>query len=243
LRELFLESGLDTPNDFDGRIEPNLINWPKPPLDSLAAKSLTNQVATPFLYLEGIPYSTCNFVLSPKAADQPATFNARGMEHATRMLTMRCQQNIKHAFGTWQLLDPYNRLRNEVKNYLEDHRDYLIQSGFELNIEENLVNGFLVYTDFIHLGAHPSTFKAQYDMSGYDGKIIWQVFEKDPLQVEGRKPIAKHVSKKHSNQSLTLTFQPKENKVYALAAKLNPSRKNAQIKINELLVWLKAQVD
>ncbi len=243
LRELFLEAGLDTPEDFDGRCEPNLVNWPKPPMDSISAKSLTNQIPTPILYLEGIPYSTCNFVLSPSESDTPKTFKERGMDHAANMFTNRSIENIKRAFKSWQLLDPYNRLRREVKNYMEDHRDYLVESGFELNIEENLVNGLLVYTDFIHLDKFPGTYKVQYDLEGYDGKVSWQVVEKDPMRVEGRQTIINQVETDHVNRGFTIAFQPKSNKVYAMSAKIEPNKNNARVKIKNLLVWLKAAID
>lgn len=243
LRELFLEAGLDTAEQFDGHCEPNLINWPKPSVDSLSAKSLTNQIPTPILYLEGIPYSTCNFVLSPTSSTPAKTFTEQGLAQAANLFTVRSSENIKRTFKSWQLLDPYNRLRQEVKNYMEDHRDYLVESGFELNIKENLVNGLMVYTDFIHLETHPSSYKIQYDLSGYDGEVSWQVVEKDPMRVEGRETIINQVETDHENRGFTLDFQPKNEKVYALSAKLKPSGTNVQIKIKNLMVWLKAKID
>ncbi|WP_223786686.1 class I SAM-dependent methyltransferase [Marinicella meishanensis] len=243
LRELFIESGLDTAAEFDGHCDSSFANWPKPPVDSFMAKGLSNRFPTPFLYLEGIPYTTCNFLLSPQQGDQPLTFAAPGMTRSINLMTNRSNQLIKSTFNTWQLLDPYNRLRREVKNYLADHQEYLIEAGFALNIEENLVNGFLVFTDYIHLSDFPAKFKVQYDISGYAGNITWQVFEKEAMRAEGRQPILKQTTKSHQHQSFTLAFQPKADRVYALSAQLVANPKNAQININNLLVWLKAKVE
>lgn len=237
LRELFIESGLDTAELFDGQCEPNLINWPKPPVDSLSVKKITNLIPTPFLYLEGIPYSTCNFVLSPAGNNQPKTFSSTGLENTAKLLTHRVMANIKTTFSDWQLLDPYNRLRREVKNYMEDHRDYLMEDGFELNLEENLKNGLLVYTDFLFFADKKTNFRVFYDISEYSQKIEWLLVEKDPMKVEGRKTIQTIKTASHGSNQVNFEFTPNQNKVYALSARVIQNSGN--LKVHSLQVWVK----
>ena len=224
-------------------MQTNFINWPKPPIDSMSSKSLTNQINTSILCLEGIPYSTCNFVLSPSKTKEVSSFKIESLDRTANILTHRAEINIKKTFSDWQLLDPYNRLRSEVKNYMEDHKNYLISKGFELDVKNNLVNGLLVYTDFLHLLDLPSAFKIQYDLEEYSGNIIWRIMEKDPMKVEGRTCLIRHTHKSHDNTHICLDFKPKKNKVYALSAELVKHKSNANIKIKTLLVWVRCDTE
>lgn len=242
LRELFIESGLSTADHFQGECEPNLINWPKPPVDSMAVNDLANLYNSPILCTEGIPFATCNFVLQPASTEPPKSFSVSGLEKAGAMFRHRASVNVRRILSDWQPINPFNRLRLEVRNYMLDHQEYLVASGFELNLEENLVRGVMVHTDFIDFNDHGGAFKIQYDLTGYNGNISWQVIEKGPMEVKSRRVLMTHKSSNHQNNHIKLEFKTSDKKVYALSAQITSGSKNANIMIKSMLVWAKAKV-
>ena len=236
LKQLFIESGLNTQPIFDAGCEENRLNVPRAFVRPLVGgKNMEKLLASAaILDIEGVPYTSCCFVLSPSEESTPSSFQVNGLEQSAEFIKKRLLNNVKNLYSSRRNLDPFYSLNKKTRLYLDDHITFRTNESNKNPIKLDRAN--FCFTDFVYFGAGNVSISINYKLEKHKGRINLKVVEKYPMEIKQKTELftkfIKH-SVKTDSQTIQFNFKADPEKVYAIIGQIAPKemRKN-DIKLN-----------
>ena len=239
LREIFIEAGLDTLTEFDATMQQNRLNVPRAYLQPLHAGSNLLKVlpTAALLDIEGVAYTSCCFVLSPKKQPQATTFQTRGFTETAKFVGNKVVTTMLSVFSHKQLLDPFYSLKKQNRRYLDDHMQFRSNAENTKPLIKFDQPNFC-YTNFIWFADNAVDFEIDFQLENYNGKIKWLIIEKSQLQMKPRHKILTKTTAAKLGK-ISINFKAEPHKTYALIGQFPPKllNKEFQFSIQRLNVF------
>ncbi len=225
LKAMFLEAGLDTLTHFDGHCEQSRLNVPRafvrPILGGKSFEKLLPSAA--ILDIEGVAYTSCNFILSVNKDKKPQTFKTSGLKQSSQFINRKKHRNMLTMYESKRNLDPFYSLKKSCRLFLDDHANFRVDSN-EQKAPIKLQQANFCFTDFIWFNNQEVEFNIAFKLGSFDGKVNWILTEKKQLELKSRKNITKQVvnykAKSGLNQ-LRFTFRAKPGMTYAIIGQIH----------------------
>ncbi len=238
--DLFEKSGLYPDPDFNASLEDSLLNKTKlelSPINGLTP-TITNSIPSIILEKQGVPYTSCCFVLRKKN-NKNIKLNSLENKNTKEFVSQTSNKNVLKLYSQYQYLNPVSGLKKSSKSIMSDHIEYMTEN-FDQHFEEIKIDSDnFLHTDFIYLGNYKGHFRVQLECKE-NCKIQIKLFEKPPLYVKGRKLVKSKVKNcKPGVEDYLLEYDCKSDMVYAVAVSTSASLSDFDFKNISIRVKVK----
>lgn len=235
LKEIFIESGLDTEPLFDATCEESQLNKPRSFIRPLMGSENLKNIFIPatILEFEGVPYTSCNFILTPSKV-KPKSFAVNGLEASCNFIYKKMKNNMTNMYACNRTLNPFHSLMKQNRTFLDDHMQFRSTESF-IKPKVKLIDPKFCFTDFIWFEDNQAKFDITFKLNGYVGIVMWFLIEKEQLNGRTRRVIKKkliHYNSESNLEQSSFIFTAKKNRVYAVRGQVSLDLyKKGQVKL------------
>ncbi len=206
--------------EFDNTLKLSHLNKPRPELAAL--NNITNEMLNLFpgliLQKNGMPYTSSCFVFRKSNRKEGFYLKESDNSAIEDFLSRSSKKALINTYGKYCSLDPFARLKKDIKTNMSDHLEYLVENHEKYFGAMKTGGGNFAFTEFIHFSNFSFKFVVSIKLAK-EQKILVKLLEVDQLTNE-RQMIDSSKVKFVGHKTISFEHKAKKNKVYAVSVGL-----------------------